>query len=232
MRPLSKSKRRVAGLFGAGALLIGGVGAPVLFAAGPASAGTCAPACTITGTATLGTGTLTMTAPDSLAWAGTITGAAQEIVDAVPADQGYTVNDASGSNDGWTVSVAATQFTSTTPAATLPNADTFSTNGSLSDETANTAPSDACTSGAGTCTLPDDTGITYPVAITTTLSTAAAAPSIVYQAAAGTGLGSVDIGGSAATDPVGWWLAVRGDATAATYTSSVTITVASIPPPV
>src|ERR1700729_448873 len=82
MRQLSKGKRRVAGLFGAGALLIGGIGAPLVFA-GAASAATCSPGvpCIITGTATLTGGTLTMVAPGSLTWATTLTGLTQNLVD-------------------------------------------------------------------------------------------------------------------------------------------------------
>ena len=228
MRQLSKGKRRVAGLLGAGAMLIGGVGAPVLFTAGQASAATCSPSCTITGTAALGTGTLTMTAPGSLTWTGAITGAALELPDLVATDEGFTVDDATGSSDGWTVSVAATQFTSTTPAATLPNSGTFSVNGSVGTATTGATPAAACTDGTGTCTLPDDTAITYPVPVTTA-TTGTPLPSVIYQAAAGSGLGSVDIGGSTSGAPVGWWLAVPDDAKAATYTSTVTISVASIP---
>src|ERR1700733_12252932 len=141
MRQLSKGKRRVTGLLGAGALLIGGVGAPVVFAAGPASAAPCtatitAP-CAITGTATLGAGTLTATVPGSLTWGATLTGVTQNLVDTVPADQGYTVDDASGATSGWNVSVAATQFTSPVPVgAPLPVDGTFSTTGSVASATA------------------------------------------------------------------------------------------------
>lgn len=227
MRQLSNSKRRVAGLLGAGALLIGGAGAPVVFAAGPASAATCSPGtpCVITGTATLGAGTLTATVPDSLTWGGLLTGTTQNLVDTVPADQGYTVDDASGATSGWNVSVAATQFTSTVPrGAALPVDGTFSTTGSVTSATAATAPTDVCTSGAGTCILPNDGGVTYPVALPTD-----GTATVVYEAAANTGEGSINIGGSAATDQVGWWLAVRPDAVPGTYTSTVTISIASGP---
>jgi hypothetical protein len=225
MRQLSKSKRRVAGLLGAGALLIGGVGAPVLFAAGTASAATCTTSapCAITGTATLGAGTLTATVPDSLTWGGTLTGVTQNLVDAVPADQGYVVDDASGATTGWNVSVAAGQFATAAPVVTLPNTGTFSTNGSLISATAATAPTAACTSGAGTCTLPTN-AVTYPVPLPTN-----GTATVIYSAAATTGEGSIDIGGSAAADPVGWWLSVPGNVLAGTYTSTVTISVASGP---
>jgi hypothetical protein len=229
MRQLSKGHRRVLGLLGAGAVLIGGIGAPVILAAGTASAATCSPGtpCIITGTATLTSGTLTMVAPGSLTWATTLTGLTQDLVDTVPADQGFTVNDATGSATGWNVSVEATTFTSTVPAAaTLPDTGTFSTTGSVTSATAATPPTAACTSGAGTCTLPVDTAVTYPVALTTA---AAPTPTVIYEAATGSGLGSIDIGGAAAADPVGWWLAVRPDAAPGAYASTVTIALASGP---
>jgi hypothetical protein len=226
MRQLSNSKRRVAGLLGAGALLIGGVGAPVVFAAGTASAATCTTTtpCSITGTATLGAGTLTATMPGSLTWGATLTGVTQKLVDAVPADQGYVVDDASGATSGWNVSVAATTFsTAAAPPVTLPNDGTFSTNGSITSSTAATAPTDACTSGAGTCTLPTN-AVAYPVALPTD-----GTATVIYSAAALTGEGSIDIGGSAAADPVGWWLSVPGDVLAGVYTSTVTISLGSGP---
>ena len=228
MRQLSKGKRRVAGLLGAGAVLIGGIGAPLVFA-GAASAATCSPGvpCIITGSATLTSGTLTMVAPGSLTWATTLTGLTQNLVDTVAADQGFTVNDATGSATGWNVSVSATTFSSTVPTtASLPNTGTFSTTGSVTSATAATAPTAACTSGPGTCTLPVDTAVTYPVALTTAT---APTPTVVYEAAAASGLGSIDIGGSAAADPIGWWLAVRPDAAPGAYTSTVTIALASGP---
>jgi hypothetical protein len=230
MRHLSIRRRRVASVLGAGALLIGGVAAPALLAAGPASAATCvagAP-CTVTGTATLGTGTLTLTAPDTLTWAGTLTGLTQDLVDTVPADETYNVDDATGTATGWNVSVAASNFatTGTTPVA-LPSTGTFFTTGSVTSATATTAPTATCTSGPTTCILPTD-AVTYPVDFVTGGTTPAA--SVVYSAATGTGAGSIDIGGTAVgDDPVGWWLAVRPDAAPGVYTSTITITLASGP---
>ena len=125
------------------------------------------------------------------------------------------------------MSVSATTFASTVPTtAALPNAGTFSFNGSLTSATVGAAPTAACTSGPTTCTLPVDTAVTYPVALTTAT---APTPTVVYEAAAASGLGSIDIGGSAAAAPIGWWLAVRPDAAPGAYTSTVTIALASGP---
>ena len=231
MRHLSRViRRRVGPVAGAGVLLAGGIGAGVLAGAGAAQAASCSGAvaagttCTDTGTLTFSAGTLALTSPTALAWAGTDTGLNQLLVDTTTAQQSYIVDDATGSGLGWNVTVSATTFTSITPAATLVNAGTFSTNGSVAAQTATTAPTATCTSGA-TCTLPTNT-TTYPVAITT----AASAPTAVkiYDTSAASGLGSIVIGYPAAA-AVGWWVAVPANAVPATYTSTVTLEVISAP---
>ena len=230
MRQLSARKKRVSSLLGAGALLIGGVAAPTLLAAAPASA---APMCTVgvgcpvTGTATLTGGTLSITPPAAIGWTGTLTGVTQELPDLTPADETYNVDDATGATSGWNVSLTATPFT-TTGAVALPDAGTFSTNGSLSSATDGTAPTATCTSGTGTCTLPTD-GVTYPVAITTATTPTSATTYIIYNAANHTGVGSIDIGGAAALNPVGWWLALSPTTAPGTYTDTVTFTLGSGP---
>jgi hypothetical protein len=231
MRHLSVRKKRVASLLGTGALLIGGVGAPALLAAAPASAATCTVgvACAITGTATLTGGTLSITPPTSLTWTGTLNGLTQDLF-APAADQTYNVDDATGATSGWNVSLTATPFTSTVPtAATLPDVGTFSTNGSIAAATDTTTPTATCTSGPGTCTLPTD-GVTSPRAITTATTPTSATTYIIYNAADTTGIGSIDIGGTAlGDDPVGWWLALSPTTAPGTYTSTITLTLASGP---
>jgi hypothetical protein len=172
---------------------------------------------------TLTGGSLLVTAPASLNWSGTISGANLSLYDSTAADEGYVVADSTGTGAGWHVTVSATQFTA--GAHTLANAGTFSTTGSLSSISATTAPTASCVT-AGACTLPTDTS-TYPVAITT----AATSPTAytVYDTSASTGLGNIQIGGSSATNPVGWWLSVPATAFAGTYTSTVTIAVVSGP---
>ena len=221
------SNRRVASLAAAGALVLGGFASVAVAGAGSADASTCTvgTACTITGSADLTGGTLSATVPSSLAWATTLTGVGQNVVDTTAADQGYTVDDATGSGAGWHVTVAATTF-SATGGATLPDTGTFSTTGSATSATATTAPTDACTGGTGDCTLPTN-ATTYPVAITTAAATPTA--QTVYTAAAATGVGSVSIGGSTAANPVGWWIHVPGTATPGTYTSTITINIISGP---
>jgi hypothetical protein len=224
---LLRMTRRRARSVAACVLLTGGAGAFVLPGAGTAQAAVCSGAavtagttCTDTGTLTFTASTLTLVSPQALAWATTDNGLAQVLVDPTTAHQSYLVDDATGGGLGWNVTVSATIFTSISPAATLP-AGAFTTTGSISSETATTAPTAVCSSGA-TCTLPTVTGlVTYPVTIGTTATR-------VYNAAVASGLGSINIGYPGAL-PVGWWLTVPANAIAATYTSTVTLGVISAP---
>ena len=194
---------------------------------GSANAAPCGPSsptttdCTLTATATLSAGTLTLAAPAALTWSATLNGNSQSLVDGTAAHQEYTVDDATGGALGWNVTASATTFTSGTD--TLPDSGTFVTNGSLSSVTSTTGPSATCST---TCTLPTN-GTTYPVAITTAATTPT--PVKIYSAAAATGVGSIVIGGSTATNPVGWWVVVPGTAVPGTYTSTVTLAIASGP---
>jgi hypothetical protein len=211
-----------------GVLLTGGVGASALLAA-PAQATACGTAlasCTLTGTLTLTAGTLTLTTDSTLGWSAAVTGADLNLVDATTPDEIYTVVDATGAAAGWHVTVAATTFT--TGPLSLANTGTFSTNGSITSKTTAGYPTTACTAGS-TCTLPTHTTAvtTFPVAITT----AASAPTsyVIYDADAGTGLGSIAIGGSGNPAPVGWWLTVPGNTKPGSYVSTITMSVISAP---
>ena len=227
--------RRVAPVVGACVLLVGGIVGCMLGGAGTAQAAACpgtpvaaGTTCTDTGTLTFTAGTLSLLSPTALTWTGTGTGLNQLLVDANTAHQSYVVDDATGSGAGWNVTVSATTFTSTTPAATLPNTGAFATNGSLTltaGALSTTAPTAACTTGA-TCTLPTDTSVTYPVVMTT----AATTPTVykIYDALAASGLGSITIGLPGAA-PVGWWVAVPANAVPATYTSTITLEVVTGP---
>ena len=170
---------------------------------------------------TISTGTLSLTAPASLTWTIRLSGAFQSVVDLLPADQQFTVNDGTGSGAGWNITVSATTFT--TGSSALANLGTFGLTGSLTSSTANNAPSATCVTS---CTLPTDSVSGYPVAITTAASPT---PVKVYGALAGTGLGAIIVGGSTAANPLGWWLSVPATALSGTYTSTVTVSVASGP---
>ena len=226
-------RRRVGPVVGACALLAGGISAGVLAGAGTAQAAACpgtpviaGTTCTDTGTLSFTAGTLTLTVPTALSWTATDNGLNQQVVDTTTAQQAYVVDDATGSGAGWHVTVSATTFTSISPAATLANAGTFSTNGSITSQALTTAPTGACTTGASGCTVPTDT-TTYPVAVTTAASSPTAVT--IYDTAAATGLGSITVGlpGAAA---VGWWVALPANAVPSTsYTSTVTLEVITAP---
>lgn len=213
-------------------LALGVLASVVSLAPSAADAATCtsspitAPGnCTMTGTLTLTGGSLQLTPPTSLSWSSAQTGLNLVLVDSTSADQGYTVSDNTGTAAGWHVTVSATTFTSTVGAHTLPDSGTFSTNGSTSSATASTAPSTACVN-AGQCTLPTNT-TTYPVDVTTAASSPTAYT--IFDDSVSTGIGAIAIGGSAATNPVGWWLNVPATAYAGTYTSTITISVVAGP---
>jgi hypothetical protein len=167
-------------------------------------------------------GSLTLR-PSSLTWAATLTGLDQKIVDTVPDDQTYSVTGATGNGAGWHVTTSATHFT--TGGVTLANVGTLSANGSVSSQSSTSAPTAACHSGS-TCTLPTNT-TTYPVAITTAASSPTAFT--IYDAGAATGLGMIDIGGSAQPNPVGWWVSLPSTVLAGTYTSTNTMQIVSGP---
>jgi hypothetical protein len=142
-------------------------------------------------------------------------------VDAVAGDQQLTATDNTGTGAGWNITISATTFTNGTH--TLPNSAVLIFSGSLSSPASTTAPTAAC---ATSCTLPTDT-TTYPVAITT----AASSPTTykIYDTSTSTGEGVITIGGSAAANPIGWWVQVPASVYTGSYTSTVTLSVVSGP---
>jgi WxL domain surface cell wall-binding len=241
---ISMTRKRLLPLLAASVLLAGGISASLLFTGGTADAVACAganaegAACTITGTLTMTSGVLTLTAPPAVAWAETISGADQLLSDPAPADETYTVDDATGTAPGWHVTASATAFQTAGAANTLgttgSGVTTFSTNGSLAlaaGAVAATAPGTNC-AGASTCTLPTDS-TTYPVVITTA-DLATPTPVNIYDAAAGTGLGTIVIGYDGPTpptaaNPVGWWLNVPSNTVQGTYTSTISLELITAP---
>jgi hypothetical protein len=142
--------------------------------------------------------------------------------------------------------------------AGVPAVPTFATNGSgpTTGGVANglmadtTAPTAAC-AGTSTCTLPTDvvgTGtvgspapvVAYPVNITYgNAATGAASPGAptghqttpvsIYSADAGTGLGTIVIGGAGAANPVGWWINVPSNTLAGSYVSTISLELIAAP---
>jgi hypothetical protein len=157
--------------------------------------------------------------PTALTWAATDNAAPQSLVDSTGGQTSFQVIDATGSGAGWNLTASATQFTQTSPPATLPLGSLTITGGSTS-AAATVVPTGSCTT-VSTCTIPTvGAGLTYPQTIATTATK-------IYSAAAATGLGAITVGVGALV--VGWWLAVPATALAATYLSTVTITLATGP---
>jgi hypothetical protein len=212
--------------------LTGGL-APALIALTPGTAsatacGTAIPAgssCTMTGTLNLTGGSLALTTSSSLTWTATLNGFDQSVSDVVAGDEQYTVNDATGTGAGWHVTMAATTFTN--GSHILANTGTLVA-GTTSSITATTDPTATCGTNS-TCTPPTNS-TTYPVAITTAATSPT--PVLIYDTAALTGLGEVVIGGSTASNPVGWWLNIPANTyygSAGVYTSTITMEVISAP---
>ena len=148
------------------------------------------------------------------------------LADTTAADQLLTVNDQTGSQAGWHVTVSATNFV-TSGGAVLPPTGVLGVSGSAAGSTwTSTAPTAACT-GTAACTVPNDSAVTYPVVITSAASSPTAAT--VYDAQAGTGIGLISLGGSAAANPYGWWVNVPGYAASGTYSSTITVSIISGP---
>jgi hypothetical protein len=201
-------------------------------------------AATVTGTATLNAGTLSLVNlfPSGLNWSATLTGnnfyLATTGAGNNPPDGQMEVDDATGSGNGWNITVSMNQFCvlsagacPTTNPQTLPNSNVY-VNGHQSTTTnsdlvttlpTGTTPPYACASGS-TCTLPatsSTVSLTYPVNILSN-GTSQGTASLVSYAAANSGMGSINI-------PLDWWLYVPGNALAGTYNSTFTILLNSGP---
>jgi len=226
---MRRTSRRATRFLSTCVLLGGGIGGAVLLGAGTASADPCGPttaavACDVTGTATVNGGQLSLSAPATFTWADTLNGFDQQVADTIPADQEYQVDDATGSGAGWDVEVAPTTFTDSTTSDTLADTTTLSTNGSTSSAAAANGPTAACSVVGSGCTLPSNS-LSYPVHI----FTMAGSPpfTTIFDTSAGSGLGSIQIGGS--TAPLGWWVNLPANTVPGTYVSTLTLQVNSGP---
>jgi hypothetical protein len=232
MKDILHSRRLIAGI--APLALIGGMSGGLLaLSSGPAGASACGTSnistCTATGTLSVTPGNLTFTTPASLAWTSLLSGVPQTAVDTRPGDQVATVNDASGTQAGWRVSITATTFTNNGYATnnTLPDTGTFSMTGSVTSPTSSTQPSISCVV-ANTCTIPVPGGaIAWPLQIPT--SSTGTVSTIVGDAIPGTGVGNVQLGGSTSSAPLGWWMNIPGTALAGSYVSNLTATISTGP---
>jgi hypothetical protein len=189
--------------------------------------------CTTSGSITIMAGGLTVGAPGSLTWSGAVTGAAQTLYDTTPADEVLYASDLRGllstnANSGWKITAAGTTFTGGTTAATLadtPGGQVLAFGGGASAATSNAVPTAACYITL-TCTNATTNVSGYPLFVPTGTTPT---PTKIYNAAAGTGLGIIQIGGSAAAHPAVWQVNLPPVVTADTYTSTITVTIAAGP---
>ena len=220
--------RHTTRLLAASTLVIGVSGGTLLALASPAGATTCDNAtftsgCTVTGTAGVGGSSLGMIAPASQGWTTTLDGTNKQLVNT--ADASFTVQDATGTGAGWTVTATATQFTGAgADGNTLAATGTMVYAGSGSSETSGATPGAACAPST-TCQLPTTSGLTLPAPVTQDGSTLVN----LYDADTSTGLGTIVIGAASGGNPAAFWVNVPANATADTYTSTITYAVATGP---
>jgi len=167
------------------------------------AAATSAAAANVTATATVTAGTLSLSTSATPSVSVTLDGTDKTPTYTLP----MTVNDATGSGTGWNVTVTSTTFTSGAPVHTLST--------SASSVTGVTS---TCAGGT-TCTNPTNS-IGYPL----TVPAAGTAPTAVklFNAAANSGMGRFTVTPSIS-------VSVPGNSFAGTYSSTVTVAVASGP---
>jgi hypothetical protein len=159
----------------------------------------------VPGTANITLGGLTMTTPTAVGFTGVLTGVDQVVQTA----QALDIVDARGSGAGWNVTLTSTQFvTATLPVKTLPVA-----------ASSDVAVLSGCDAGV-TCTLGDNSLVTYPIAIPA--GTTAPTAIKIQTAAVDTGLG-----GQTWTHVMA--LALAGNTQVGDYTSTWTYSLTSAP---
>ena len=152
---------------------------------------------TLTATATVtGTAGISLNLPSSPSVSSTLDGTDQT----ASYSPVLGVVDARGTGAGWNLTISATDFSDGAGHTLLPGTVT--------------AAAQACHSGSS-CTAATSSGISYPLTITGTAAK-------LFNAAANTGLGKVDV-----TPTI--QVAIPGNAYAGTYTSTVTLAAATGP---
>ena len=171
-------------------IIIIGITALALVATGAALAASLTATATVSGAAGI-----SLSNPASASLSSTLDGSDQT-VNYQPV---LNVVDATGTGNGWNLTVSATNFVSgshTLAPGTI------------------TAAAAVCKAG-NSCTAPTSSGITYPLTVSGTASK-------LFNAAANTGLGKIDVTPTFA-------VSIPGNAYAGTYTSTVTLAAVSGP---
>jgi hypothetical protein len=184
------------------AAVLGMTGGACALAAAPAGAATSAAQATLTG-GSLGF----VSSPSAVTFTGTINGQAQTL----STTQTMDVGDATGSGAGWNITASGSQFSSASPAATLPTTAVTMT----------AAPTVACDASTNTTCTTATTNVSYAGPYTLPMGASPTATK-VFNATANTGMGNQ-------TATATWKLTVPANAVAATYNSTWTFTLSSAP---
>jgi len=166
---------------------------------------TTTPAWSSTGTATLTAGSLSFTAPATIAFSATLTGLDQT----ASASQALDVADATGSGTGWKLQATSTAFCTSGNVHCLANAATT---------VQSPGPTVAC-DASSTCTTATN-GVSYPY--TLPAATSAPAATTFFNAAAASGLGKQTVTAT-------FTVAIPANTYAGTYNSIWTYSLASAP---
>ena len=179
--------------------------------------------CTITGTATVAAGTLSVGAPSTLKWSNTLSGFD------LNKDGSLTIVAVdTGSGTGWSLTATVTPFTDSTgttkctAAAPCRMHKPLTINGSSTSAKVNTTAGEQCDDGS-TCHLLTNE-VTYPVTLPTTCAASGRScqPAVLASAAKTSGMGAIEL----STD---WWLTIPANTYAGTYTSTITLSIVSGP---
>lgn len=178
----------------------------------------------VPGTASINGGTLSISPQNEagLSFSGQLNGNDLVLPNGEASGDSFTVNDATGTADGWNVT-AITQgpFTGVSgPAAAVPstlssNALTF--NGDEASSTSTSAPTLACSLGS-TCTLANNPLVSYPINVPASVD-----GPVILNAGVDTGMGSE------VASNLGWWLSIPSNTLAGVYRTTVELDVNSGP---
>lgn len=192
--------------------------AAVLCSIGALGLATASPAWATAATLSLTAGSLGfVSAPSALSFSGTLNGKTQDLT----AAENLDVSDATGSGDGWNITLTSTTFSNGTgtPSACSSTAPCTEPTGAT---TIQSAPSVSCDTGASGCSTAvyDSANVSYPY----TVPAASTAPTAteMFDAKTGTGMGNQ----TAATT---FQLAVPADSYSGDFSSTWTFTLSSAP---
>jgi hypothetical protein len=232
------TRSRLGALTGAAVLTVGLGAVAVTARPAVASTQTCTPtSCGTTAAVTMTSGHFGLLPPAALDWgSNALTGVTQTFYDTALGPLGtgaeaFEVDDLrgnlSGNTAGWHVTATATPFTGTVTGKVIPDGGNLLTiGGGATPTNAPNAPGSICET-TGQCVVAANSVTGYPIDVPT-----GGVATMVYDAAAGTGLGQIQVGTTdtqAAAEPVVWAVTLPSTVRADTYTSTITMTLTAAP---